>query len=436
MSDSIKGALDALEEEKGIKKEKILKTIEESLVSACTKHYEELRNEKKDGKKSKAVSLDAEPETPSTPWDIRAHVDPETMDIEVFLIKTVCETVTDEVSEISLQAARDINPDVTYGDTVRVDLDATQFCRIAAGQARQTITQKIREEEKDSILEEYRSKQGKVVTGTVQRFSDRDGSRRVFVNLNRTEGILSEKDQIPGEVLTQNQRIKVYVLEERPDRNPVQGEKKKWPRVMLSRSNPGLVRGLFESEIAEIRDGIVEVKAVSREAGHRSKVAVYSHDPNVDAVGSCVGPNGSRINSIIAELNDEKIDVVEWDENPALLIEHALAPASVTLVMVSEDSDDRSALVVVPDYQLSLAIGREGQNARLAAKLTGYKIDIKSYTQAKESGIFEQLELDDEYEGYGYEDYEEGSGEEEEYEEGEYEEAEEAAEDSAEESEE
>ena len=253
-------------------------------------------------------------------------------------------------------------------------------------QAKNVILQKIREEERKVLYDQYYGQEKEVVTGIVQRIM----GRNVSVNLGKADGMLSENEQVKGEEFHPTERIKVYILEVK--------DTPKGPRILVSRTHPGLVKRLFESEVAEVRDGTVEIKSIAREAGSRTKIAVWSNDPDVDPVGACVGMNGARVNAIVEELRGEKIDIINWDENPAILIENALSPAKVIAVMA--DPDEKTALVVVPDYQLSLAIGKEGQNARLAARLTGFKIDIKSETQARESG--ELYDYVDEYEDDEY----------------------------------
>ena len=264
---------------------------------------------------------------------------------------------------------------------MNVEIQSKSFGRIATQNAKNVILQKIREEERKVLYDEYFGKEREVVTGIVQRYL----GKNVSVNLGKVDAILNEKEMIPGEKFEPTERIKVYVLEVR--------DTPRGPKVMVSRTHPELVKRLFESEVTEVHDGIVEIRAIAREAGSRTKIAVSSTDPDVDAVGACVGMNGSRVNAVVEELGGEKIDIINWDENPALMIENALSPAKVITVLA--DPDEKDALVIVPDYQLSLAIGKEGQNARLAARLTGYKIDIKSETQARESGDFEYYGLDD-----------------------------------------
>ena len=240
---------------------------------------------------------------------------------------------------------------------------------------------KIREEERKVLFDEYYGKEKEVITGIVQRVM----GKNVSINLGKADAVLSENEQVKGETFKPTERIKVYILEVK--------DTPKGPRILVSRTHPGLVKRLFESEVAEVKDGTVEIKSIAREAGSRTKIAVWSNDPDVDAVGACVGMNGARVNAVVEELRGEKIDIINWDENPAILIENALSPAKVIAVMA--DPDEKTALVVVPDYQLSLAIGKEGQNARLAARLTGFKIDIKSETQAKESGDFYDYDDDE-----------------------------------------
>ena len=311
----------------------------------------------------------------------------------IFLAKEVVENVEDKLKQISLADARMISSKYEIGDVVNVDINSRAFGRIAVQNAKNVILQQIREAERKSLFADYYDKENKVVTGVVQRYVNRN----VAINLGKVDAILSESEMIKGETFYPNQRIKVYVL--RVDNAP------KGPRIVVSRKHPNLVRCLFEQEVAEVADGTVEIKAIAREAGSRSKMAVWSNIPNVDAVGACVGQNGNRVAAVVDELDGEKIDIVSWDENPAYFIENALSPAKVITVIV--DPDERTARVVVPDYQLSLAIGKEGQNARLTARLTGYKIDIKSETQAIESG--ELQEFQDEY--YDYEDEYDENGE-------------------------
>ena len=382
-------ALNILEQEKNISKDTLLEAIENSLVTACKNHFGSSDN-------------------------VKVSIDPETCEFHVFQEKTVVETVEDPVEQISLVNAKMINSKYEIGDVVNIEVQSKEFGRIATQNAKNLILQKIREEERKVLYDQYYSMEKDVVTGVVQRYV----GRNVSINLGRVDAILTENEQVKGEVFQPTERIKVYILEVKAT--------SKGPKVLVSRTHPDLVKRLFESEVAEVREGIVEIKAIAREAGSRTKIAVWSNDPDVDPVGACVGMNGARVNAIVGELRGEKIDIITWNENPAMMIENALSPAKV--ISVIADAEEKSAKVVVPDYQLSLAIGKEGQNARLAARLTGFKIDIKSETQARESGDFLDYENDyeeDEYydeDGGSYEEYEDGSAQAEEgYEEDSYE---------------
>ncbi len=355
MNTELSEALNLLEKEKGISKQSLIEAIELSLQTACKNHFGSSDN-------------------------IRVSVDPETCDFSVIADKTVVEDVSDKNTEISLADARMIDPGYTLGSIVPVKVDSKTFGRIATQNAKGVIVQRIREEERKVLYNEYYSMEKEVVTGTI----DRDTGRSIVVNLGKVDGYLSENEQIKDEKLEPNDRVKVYVVEVR--------DTPRGPRVMVSRTHPELVKRLFEEEVSEVRDGIVEIKAISREAGSRTKMAVLSNDPDVDPVGACVGLNGSRVNTVVEELRGEKIDIINYDENPAYLIENALSPAKVIAVIA--DQDNKEAMVIVPDTQLSLAIGKEGQNARLAAKLTSYKIDIKSESQAQEQGIFDEMGID------------------------------------------
>ena len=369
-------ALNILEQEKNISKDTLLEAIENSLVTACKNHFGSSDN-------------------------VKVSIDPETCEFHVFQEKTVVETVEDPVEQISLVNAKMINSKYEIGDVVNIEVQSKEFGRIATQNAKNVILQKIREEERKVLYDQYYSMEKDVVTGVVQRYV----GRNVSINLGRVDAILTENEQVKGEVFQPSERIKVYILEVKAT--------SKGPKVLVSRTHPELVKRLFESEVAEVREGIVEIKAIAREAGSRTKIAVWSNDPDVDPVGACVGMNGARVNAIVGELRGEKIDIITWNENPAMMIENALSPAKV--ISVIADAEEKSAKVVVPDYQLSLAIGKEGQNARLAARLTGFKIDIKSETQARESGDFLDYENDyeeDEYydeDGGSYEEYEDGS---------------------------
>lgn len=376
MNRELMEALDILEKEKNISKDTLLGAIEQSLIQACKNHFGKADN-------------------------VHVTINPETCDFHVYAERTVVEFVEDPALEISLVDAQKINTNAELGDTIQVEIQSKEFGRIATQNAKNVILQKIREEERKVLYDQYYGQEKEVVTGIVQRVM----GRNVSVNLGKADGILSENEQVKGEEFKPTERIKVYILEVK--------DTPKGPRILVSRTHPGLVKRLFESEVAEVRDGTVEIKSIAREAGSRTKIAVWSNDPDVDPVGACVGMNGARVNAIVDELRGEKIDIINWDENPAILIENALSPAKVIAVMA--DPDDKTALVVVPDYQLSLAIGKEGQNARLAARLTGFKIDIKSETQARESGEMYDYE-DDEYYDDEYEDGEYADG----YEDGEH----------------
>ena len=384
MNSELLEALNTLEKEKGISKDTLLEAIQQSLLQAYKNQYDRTDN-------------------------VTVTIDPETCDYHILSAKTVVEHVEDPVTEIGQQEAFKINSGAQIGDTVNVEIQSKSFGRIATMNAKNVILQKIREEERKSLYNEYYEKEHEVVTGVVQRYIGRD----VSINLGKVDAILKAKEMVKGEKFKPTERVKVYVLEVR--------DTPKGPKILVSRTHPELVKRLFEEEVAEIRDGVIEIKAIAREAGSRTKIAVYSNEPNVDAVGACVGVNGSRVNAIVDELDGEKIDIINWDENQAYLIENALSPAKVISVLA--DPDEKQALVIVPDYQLSLAIGKEGQNARLAAHLTQFKIDIKSETQAREEGLFDEYaedDEDDEDEDYDYdeeesgrEEYEEaGSGEE------------------------
>ena len=310
--------------------------------------------------------------------------------------------------------AKMIDSKYDIGDIVNVEIKSKEFGRIATQNAKNVILQKIREEERKVLFNQYYGKEKDVITGIVQRYL----GKNVSINLGKVDAILNENEMVKGEVFKPTERIKVYVLEVK--------DTPKGPKILVSRTHPELVKRLFESEVTEVKDGTVEIKSIAREAGSRTKIAVASNNQDVDPVGACVGINGARVNSIVSELRGEKIDIINWSDNPAILIENALSPAKV--IWVIADADEKTAKVVVPDYQLSLAIGKEGQNARLAARLTGFKIDIKSETQARESGEFDDYfeaydnafdeEYPEEYEGEYSEEYEEGY--EPEYEEGGY----------------
>ncbi|WP_066720568.1 transcription termination factor NusA [Clostridium sp. Marseille-P299] len=337
-------ALNQIEKEKDISKEILLEAMENSLVAACKNHFGKADN-------------------------IKVNIDRTTGAVSVFAEREVVETVEDPVMQISLADAKMKFPKKKYdiGDIVQVEVTPKNFGRIAAQKAKQVVVQKIREEERKVLYNQYYSKEKDIVTGIVQRYV---GSN-VSINLGKVDAVLTENEQIRGEVFRPTERVKLYVLEVK--------DTTKGPRITVSRTHPELVKRLFEAEVTEVKDGTVEIKSIAREAGARTKMAVASNDPNVDPVGACVGLNGARVNAIVNELRNEKIDIINWSDDPATLIENALSPAKV--ISVEVDTEEMSAKVIVPDYQLSLAIGREGQNARLAARLTGYKIDIKSESQ-------------------------------------------------------
>ncbi|MBD5487659.1 MAG: transcription termination/antitermination protein NusA [Lachnospiraceae bacterium] len=373
MNKELMEALDILEKEKEISKETLFEAIENSLITACKNHFGKADN-------------------------VKVEIDRETCDFLCYAEKEVVEEVEDDVLQISLEDAQEISKKAKLGDMLHVEIKSKEFGRIATQNAKNVILQKIREEERSVIFNQYYEKEKDVVTGIVQRYI----GRNISINLGKADAVLNESEQVRGENFRPTERIKVYILEVK---NTPKG-----PRILVSRTHPELVKRLFEAEVTEIKDGTVEIMSIAREAGSRTKLAVRSNNPNVDAVGACVGINGARVNSIVDELCGEKIDIVNWDENPGNLIQNALSPAKI--VAVFADPDEKTAKVVVPDYQLSLAIGKEGQNARLAARLTGYKIDIKSETQAKDAPGFR-------YEDYVYDDdeyeYDEEAYEEEEY---------------------
>ncbi|MCI6092623.1 transcription termination factor NusA [bacterium] len=347
MNTELLEALNILEQEKDISKETLMDAIENSLISACKNHFGKADN-------------------------IKVIMDRKTCDYSLFQEKTVVETVEDPVEEISLTNAKMMDPSYELGDIVQIPVESKSFGRIATQNAKNLILQKIREEERKVVYDQYFEKEKDIVTGIVQRYV----GKNISINLGKADAMLTENEQVKGEVFQPTERVKLYVVEVK---NTTKG-----PKILVSRTHPELVKRLFEAEVTEVKDGIVEIKSIAREAGSRTKIAVWSNDPDVDPVGACVGMNGARVGAVVNELRGEKIDIINWDENPALLIENALSPAKV--ISVAADPDEKTASVIVPDYQLSLAIGKEGQNARLAARLTGYKIDIKSETQAIESG--------------------------------------------------
>lgn len=368
MNKELLEALDLLEKEKNISKDTLLEAIENSLLTACKNHFGKADN-------------------------VRVNINPVTCDFAVYAEKEVVEEVEDKLLQISLAEAKMMDPKYDLGDIVQIPIKSKEFGRIATQNAKNVILQKIREEERKVLYNDWYCQEKEVVPGVVQRYL----GKNVSINLGKVDAILNETEQVKGEVFQPTERIKVYILEVK--------DTSKGPRISVSRTHPDLVKRLFESEVTEVKDGTVEIKAIAREAGSRTKIAVWSNDPNVDPVGACVGLNGARVNYIVNELRGEKIDIINWDDNPAYLIENALSPAKVICVVADEDA--REAQVIVPDYQLSLAIGKEGQNARLAARLTGYKIDIKSETQARDLGLFEEMgiEYQDDFQLDGQEEY-------------------------------
>lgn len=342
-------AIEDLEKEKHISKEILLEAIESALVSAYKKNY-------------------------GTSQNVRVDINQDTGDINVYMRMDVVDDddFEDDLTQITLEEAMEIDPRYEVGDVVEYQVTPRDFGRIAAQTAKQVVVQRIREAERGMIFDNFITRQGEIVTGTVQRVSN----DTLFVNVGNTEGILSPNEQVPGEHYNINDRLKVYIMDVR--------KSNKGPQVFLSRSHPGLVKRLFELEVPEIEDGTVEIKGIAREAGSRTKMAVYTEFENVDPVGACVGTRGARVQAIVDELHGEKIDIITWSEDPKVLIANVLSPSKVEKVIISDEAE-KSATVVVPDYQLSLAIGKEGQNVRLAARVSGWKIDIKSHSQYEAS---------------------------------------------------
>jgi N utilization substance protein A len=368
MNMELMSALKDLEKEKGIEFEVLVEAIEAALISAYRKNFGAMQN-------------------------VRVNLDRNSGEIKVFTRKTVVEALKDERTEIALADARTYDPNYEVDDVVEFEVTPRDFGRIAAQTAKQVVVQRIREAERDMIFDKYYSQKGDVVTGLVHRVENRS----VYVDLGNTEVTLGPNEQMPGEIYEPGMRLKAYIIDVK--------KTTKGPQIQVSRTHPGFLERLFELEVPEIQDGTVEVKSVAREAGYRSKIAVYSENENVDPLGACVGPKGMRVQAIVNELRGEKIDIIKWDRDPAAFIASALSPAKV--VSVNVFPDEKAARVVVPDYQLSLAIGKEGQNARLAAKLTGWKIDIKSESQMsqmsapKASSRQDELlepEMDDDFE--------------------------------------
>jgi len=335
-------ALEQIAREKGITKEMLLETIEAALITAYKKNF-------------------------GTSQNVRVSIDPDTGEVHVYSQQEVVEAPEDDFLEISLPDAKAKNPNYELGDFVESEVTPRDFGRIAAQTAKQVVVQRIREAERSVIFDEYVNRESEIVTGLIQRMN----KGTIYINLGKTEAVLMPSEQVVTEIYEQGTRIKTYIVEVK--------KTSKGPQILVSRTHPGLVRRLFELEVPEIHDGVVEIRGISREAGSRTKIAVHSLDENVDPVGACVGQKGNRVQTIVDELRGEKIDIVKWSEDPKVFISNALSPSKVEKVFYK--TEDQSVLVVVPDYQLSLAIGKEGQNARLAAKLTGWKIDIKSLSQ-------------------------------------------------------
>ena len=348
MNKELLSAIEYLSKEKGVTADVICDSLEAVLITAYKKEY--------DGNPNATVRLDRL-----------------TGDYSIVSPKTVVAEVADEENEISLEDARAINKGYEEGDEILVDVTPKNFGRIAAQAAKQVMIQRLREAERNIVYDEFYGRTDDIITGIIQRVEQKN----VYIDLGKAEAVLPYSEQIPTEEYTVGQRIKCYVVEVR--------NSPKGAQIQLSRTHPGLLKRLFELEVPEIYDGVVELHSVAREPGKRSKIAVYSRDPNVDCVGACVGPKGARVQNIVMELQNEKIDIVKWDEDPAVYIANALSPAQVVSVTIDEDA--KSSVVVVPDYQLSLAIGKAGQNARLAAKLTNWKIDIKSESQAEDGDV-------------------------------------------------
>lgn len=371
-------ATEILEREKGISKDVLISSLCDAMVTAYKKQLREK-------------------EIPN----IIARLDEKKGEIGLFKVKKIVETVEDENIEITLEEAQKINKKLEMDGELEIEVTPENFGRIAAQSAKQVITQRIREAERKMVLDEFMDKKGTLVTGIIQRVEQRN----VVINIGKSEAIMPIKEQIPGEYYKVNNRIRVYVLDVR--------ETTKLPQVIVSHAHPEIVRELFELEVPEIEDGIVEIKSISREAGYRTKLAVWSNDPEVDAVGACIGHRGSRIQTIVSELKNEKIDIVRYSEDPVEFIVNALSPARIVSVDILGEEANKEALVVVPDDQLSLAIGREGQNVRLAHRLTGWKIDIKNISQMEEAGYAEgSYEEDSNYqEEVQEENYEESSDE-------------------------
>lgn len=354
-------ALDALEKEKGINKDTLFEAIEAALISAYRRNFSSAHN-------------------------VRVQIDREEGNINVYSLYNVVEEISQPQQEMSLEQAKNVNPLSEPGDVIEIEVTPRNFGRIAAQTAKQVVIQRIREAERELVYEEYVDREDDIVTGVVHRFEQKNA----IVNLGRAEAILQVAEQLPGENYRQGDRIKAYITEVR--------KTTKGPQIFISRTHPGLIKRLFELEVPEIYNGIVEIKSVAREPGNRSKIAVYSRNRDVDPVGACVGPKGSRVQAIVNELSGEKIDILEWNDDQEVFLASALSPAKT--VKVKLDVDAKSAIAIVPDYQLSLAIGREGQNVRLAARLSGWKIDIVSEsTYLEKFGAKNVIIKDEEAEG-------------------------------------
>lgn len=356
MSSDLVDAITALEKDKGISKEVLLDALEAALISAYKRNFDQAQN-------------------------VRVAIDEGLGQIKVYARKEVAESVENKNLQMSLEEAKSLNSHYQLGDTVEVEVTPRNFGRIAAQTAKQVVTQRVREAERGVIYSEFIDREDDIMTGIVQRLDH----RFIYVDLGRVEALLPQSEQMPNETYHPHDRIKVYITKVE--------DAKKGPMITVSRTHPGLLKRLFELEVPEIYDGTVEIKSISREAGDRSKIAVHADDPTVDAVGACVGQKGSRVQTIVTELKGEKIDIVRWSDEPVTYVANALSPSKVVKVIVHEE--EKATTVIVPDYQLSLAIGKKGQNARLAAKLTGWKIDIKSESEAEEAGLFDEISNED-----------------------------------------
>jgi len=352
---NLKNTIDSIVKEKGIDKQVVLEALEQAVLSAANKKYRNTR-------------------------DLEAHFNEEVGEVELFEFVTVVEEVTDSYKEIDLNEAREVDPDVEIGDSLGMKMDASDFTRVAAQTAKQVIIQKVREAERETIYNEFISRKGELINGIVRRYEKGD----LIVDLGRAEAILPHTEQAPREVYRQGDRIKALIV-----KIEMTG---KGPQIILSRTNPLVLAELFEAEVPEIAEGVVEIKGVVRETGSRSKIAVYSHDNNVDPVGACVGMRGARVQNVVSELRGEKIDIIPWSDDIARFACNALAPAVVSKIYIVEAS--KAMEIIVADDQLSLAIGKRGQNVRLAARLTGWKIDIKSETRAAEAEMLEFASFD------------------------------------------